>query len=45
MARVISPLTTPDIWQQISGCILNNYNSVRSHHYNGGLTPKKLENR
>ncbi|BEN52464.1 hypothetical protein SMKC057_45760 [Serratia marcescens] len=25
--------------RQISGYILNYYNSVRSHHYNGGLTP------
>lgn len=26
--------------QQISGYILNYYNSVRPHHYNGGLTPE-----
>jgi len=31
--------------QQINGCILNYYNSVRPHHYNGGLTPEEPENR
>ncbi|MDM8799560.1 IS3 family transposase, partial [Escherichia coli] len=31
--------------QQISGYILNYYNSVRPHHYNGGLTPEESENR
>lgn len=25
--------------------ILNYYNSVRPHHYNGGLTPEESENR
>ncbi len=29
--------------QQISSYILNYYNSVRPHHYNGGLTPKKSQ--
>ncbi|QLC52679.1 IS3-like element ISEc31 family transposase [Escherichia coli] len=31
--------------QQISSYILNYYNSVRHHHYNGGLTPEESENR
>ncbi|HAN9003443.1 TPA: IS3-like element ISEc31 family transposase [Escherichia coli] len=31
--------------QQISSYILNYYNSVRPHHYNGGLTPEESENR
>ena len=31
--------------QQISCCILNYYNSVRPHYYNGGLTPEESENR
>ncbi len=31
--------------QQISGYILNYYNNVRPHHYNGGLTPEESENR
>lgn len=31
--------------RQISGYILNSYNSVRPHHYNGGLTPEESENR
>ncbi|WP_312982892.1 IS3 family transposase [Atlantibacter sp.] len=31
--------------RQISGYILNYYNSVRPHHYNGGLTPEESENR
>ncbi|EBC1671556.1 IS3 family transposase, partial [Salmonella enterica] len=31
--------------QQINGYILNYYNSVRPHHYNGGLTPEESENR
>ncbi|XVV78687.1 hypothetical protein I5Z76_05100 (plasmid) [Escherichia coli] len=31
--------------QQISCYILNYYNSVRPHHYNGGLTPEESENR
>ncbi|RXB80112.1 integrase core domain-containing protein, partial [Escherichia coli] len=31
--------------QQISGYILNYYNSVGPHHYNGGLTPEESENR
>ena len=30
---------------QISSYILNYYNSVRPHHYNGGLTPEESENR
>ncbi|ELC7864698.1 IS3-like element ISEc31 family transposase, partial [Escherichia coli] len=30
--------------QQISSYILNYYNSVRPHHYNGGLTPEESEN-
>ncbi|ECA7543675.1 hypothetical protein AIB06_000001 [Salmonella enterica subsp. enterica serovar Elokate] len=30
---------------QINGYILNDYNSVRPHHYNGALTPEKPENR
>ena len=25
--------------------LLNYYNSVRPHHYNGGLTPEESENR
>ncbi|MFQ3386192.1 IS3-like element ISEc31 family transposase, partial [Escherichia coli] len=29
--------------QQISSYILNYYNSVRPHHYNGGLTPEESE--
>ncbi|EFX34016.1 integrase core subunit, partial [Escherichia coli O157:H7 str. LSU-61] len=28
--------------QQISSYILNYYNSVRPHHYNGGLTPVRV---
>ena len=31
--------------QQINDYILNYYNSVKSHHYNGGLTPEESENR
>ncbi|HFV0598809.1 TPA: IS3 family transposase [Escherichia coli] len=31
--------------QQINDYILNYYNSVRPHHYNGGLTPEESENR
>ena len=31
--------------QQINDYILNYYNSVRPHHYNGGLTPERSENR
>ncbi|XJJ96838.1 IS3-like element ISEc31 family transposase [Escherichia coli] len=31
--------------QQISSYILNYYNSVRPHHYNGGLTPEESKNR
>ncbi|WP_407224470.1 IS3 family transposase [Escherichia coli] len=31
--------------QQINDYILNYYNSVRPHHYNGGLTPEGSENR
>ena len=31
--------------QQIRSYILNYYNSVRPHHYNGGLTPEESENR
>ncbi len=31
--------------RQISGYILNYYNSVRPHHYNGGLAPEESENR
>ncbi|EFL8637834.1 IS3 family transposase [Escherichia coli] len=31
--------------QQISSYILNYDNSVRPHHYNGGLTPEESENR
>ncbi|STM95802.1 transposase [Escherichia coli] len=31
--------------QQISCYILNYYNSVRPHHYNGVLTPEESENR
>ncbi|AVS46242.1 IS3-like element ISEc31 family transposase [Escherichia coli] len=31
--------------QQISSYILNYYNSVRPHHYNGGLMPEESENR
>ncbi len=31
--------------RQISGYILNDYNSVRPHHYNGGLTLEESENR
>ncbi len=31
--------------RQISDYILNYYNSVRPHHYNGGLTPEESENR
>ena len=31
--------------RQISGYILNYYNSARPHHYNGGLTPEESENR
>ena len=27
--------------QQINDYILNYYNSVRPHHYNGGLTPEE----
>ncbi|WP_211026698.1 IS3 family transposase [Pectobacterium versatile] len=34
-----------EAWQQISGYILNYYNSVRPHHYNGGLTLEESENR
>lgn len=34
-----------DARQQISCYILNYYNSVRPHHYNGVLTPEELENR
>ncbi|EFM9835198.1 IS3 family transposase, partial [Escherichia coli] len=30
--------------QQINDYILNYYNSVRPHHYNGGLTPEESEN-
>ncbi|EDZ6768524.1 hypothetical protein GRJ76_004482, partial [Salmonella enterica] len=30
---------------QINGDILNDYNSVTPHHYNGALTPEKPENR
>jgi len=31
--------------RQIGGYILNYYNSVRPHHYNGGLTPEESEHR
>ncbi|EDS6570025.1 hypothetical protein INQ46_12885 [Salmonella enterica subsp. enterica serovar Napoli] len=31
--------------KQINGYILNGYNSVRPHHYNGVLTPEESENR
>ncbi|MEG0399533.1 MAG: IS3 family transposase [Hafnia sp.] len=31
--------------RQIGGYILNYYNSVRHHHYNGALTPEASENR
>ncbi|HBK0940225.1 TPA: IS3 family transposase, partial [Escherichia coli] len=31
--------------QQINDYILNYYNSVRPHHYNGGLTPEESGNR
>lgn len=31
--------------KQINDYILNYYNSVRLHHYNGGLTPEESENR
>ncbi|EMX8761545.1 IS3 family transposase [Escherichia coli] len=31
--------------QQINDYILNYYNSVRPHHYNGGLTPEESENK
>lgn len=31
--------------RQISGYILNYFNSVRPHHHNGGLTPEELDNR
>lgn len=31
--------------RQINDYILNYYNSVRPHHYNGGLTPEESENR
>ncbi|EOG8099587.1 IS3 family transposase [Escherichia coli] len=31
--------------QQINDYILNYYNSIRPHHYNGGLTPEESENR
>jgi putative transposase len=31
--------------QQIGGYIQNDYNSVRPHHYNGGLMPEESENR
>ncbi|EHQ8967258.1 IS3 family transposase, partial [Escherichia coli] len=31
--------------QQINDYILNYYNSVRPHHYNGGLAPEESENR
>lgn len=31
--------------RQIGGYILNYDNSVRPHHYNGGLTPEESENR
>lgn len=31
--------------RQINRYILNYYNSVRPHHYNGGLTPEESENR
>ncbi len=31
--------------RQIGVYILNYYNSVRPHHYNGGLTPEESENR
>jgi putative transposase len=31
--------------RQISGYVLNYYNSVRYHHYNGGLIPEESENR
>uniref|UniRef100_UPI001784CF6B IS3 family transposase n=1 Tax=Musicola keenii TaxID=2884250 RepID=UPI001784CF6B len=31
--------------KQISLYILSYYNSVRPHHYNGGLTPEESENR
>jgi len=34
-----------EVRRQISGYILNYYNSVRPHHYNGGLTPEESENR
>jgi len=27
--------------QQINDYILNYYNSVRAHHYNGGMTPEE----
>lgn len=29
---------------QINGYILNDYNSVRPHHYNGAQTPEEPEN-
>ncbi|PIJ46173.1 transposase [Tatumella sp. OPLPL6] len=31
--------------QQINDYIVNYYNRVRPHHYNGGLTPEEPENR
>ncbi|CAA0268706.1 Uncharacterised protein [Klebsiella oxytoca] len=31
--------------QQINDYIWSYYNSVRPHHYNGGLTPEESENR
>lgn len=31
--------------RQISGYILNDYNCVRPHQYNGGLPPEESENR
>ncbi|WP_170916290.1 hypothetical protein [Salmonella enterica] len=30
---------------QINGYILNDYNSVKPHHYNGALMPEEPENR
>lgn len=30
--------------RKISGYILNYYDSIRPHHYNGGLTPEESEN-
>ncbi|EOW7635343.1 IS3 family transposase, partial [Salmonella enterica] len=34
-----------EVRQQINDYILNYHNSVRPHHYNGGLTPEESENR